>query len=362
MASSSSSLLLVLLLAIVNNGGGGGVHASIKNRRTATQQPSSFAPTAATKVVRLLKSELLIPPKHNVTERILAPLPPIMDLPTAFDWRSFHGTNYVTKDLNQHIPQYCGSCWAHGSMSALADRIKIARGGAWPDINLSIQVILNCGTEVAGSCNGGWDAGAYQWVYENGVPSDTCQQYKARDDECTAENVCRNCDPPAGTGKCWATKKFARHYITEYGKVSGEREMMREIYLRGPISCAIDADPIEHYKGGIVTDPGKATNHIISVVGWGELGNADNDDDDDDDDKTTTKKKYWVVRNSWGTYWGLGGWFLVERGTNALKIEEACHWAVPKPNNEYAGLDGVDTPEKMLARRPKHVMLPAWEG
>ena len=95
-------------------------------------------------------------------------------------------------------------------MSALADRVKIARGAEWPDLNFAIQVILNCGTEIAGSCKGGDDGGAYQYVYEYGIPSDTCQQYKADDDVCTPENVCRNCKPPVGDGPCWPTKEFQR--------------------------------------------------------------------------------------------------------------------------------------------------------
>ena len=44
---------------------------------------------------------------------------------------------------NQHIPQYCGSCWARSSVSALGDRIKIARKAQGIDINLSVQHMLN---------------------------------------------------------------------------------------------------------------------------------------------------------------------------------------------------------------------------
>merc|ERR1719316_82010 len=75
------------------------------------------------------------------------------------------GVNYLTMSRNQHIPQYCGSCWAHGSVSALGDRIKIARDGKGIDINLSVQHILNCNG--GGSCHGGSVNGPYAWLKRN---------------------------------------------------------------------------------------------------------------------------------------------------------------------------------------------------
>ena len=141
------------------------------------------------------------------------------DLPDNYSWQNVDGISYLTKMLNQHIPQYCGSCWAHSSMSTLADRIKIARllqgNNYTADINLSVQFLLNCSP---GSCHGGSALHTYKFIKEYGyVPFDTCQNYiacseesiegfcKFVDTKCTEKNICKTCSRDEnGIGHCKA--------------------------------------------------------------------------------------------------------------------------------------------------------------
>jgi len=278
-----------------------------------------------------LGTKIFDPAGHTKKQVIKTKLPyedenVLSNLPESFSWTNVNGVNYVTKDLNQHIPNYCGSCWAHGAMSSLADRIKIQRKAAWPDVNLAIQVILNCGQNVAGTCDGGSATGAFQFAHDTGVPLDTCQQYKAIDDTCTAENICRNCLPKQFNpivNECWAmpNQTFTRVFVDEYAPIQfttaeeTTQKIMAEIYARGPVAAGIDAGYILDYSGGVImTESPKQIDHIVSIVGWGVENNV----------------PYWLVRNSWGQYWGDKGWFKIIRGKNALGIEQGVSWATPK--------------------------------
>ncbi|KAL7526581.1 hypothetical protein ACHAXR_003133, partial [Thalassiosira sp. AJA248-18] len=230
-----------------------------------------------------------------------------------------------------------------GALSSLADRIKIARNCAGDDINLSIQFILNCAGDVAGSCHGGSHTGVYQFIKETGhVPFDTCQPYLACSSEstegfcgsvdttCSAMNTCRTCSTfTANGGSCMALDAFPNATVAEYGEIIEPNDNAKrvnmikaEIHARGPVSASINANPLVAFMGGEIFDDPSASqspDHVVSITGWGDENG----------------KEYWIVRNSWGTYWGEEGFFRVATGSNMLGLENGVAWATPGSWTEH---------------------------
>ena len=248
------------------------------------------------------------------------------DLPKSVDWRNMDGVNYLSWNKNQHIPQYCGSCWAQGSTSAIADRFNILNKGTNKEaapVGLDAQVIIDC--QAGGSCDGGNPGGVYKYAHKNGIPHSSCEQYTAYNLQgrmCTDIDLCRDCTwPPNPAGdesidNCKAVD-FTKYYIADHYKCSGADKMKAELAAHGPISCGIHAtDDFENnYDGGIYSAKTYGLiNHEISVVGYGVS-----------DDGT----EYWIGRNSWGTYWGDYGFFYMQMHKDNLRIEQDCIAGIP---------------------------------
>lgn len=255
-------------------------------------------------------------------------------LPASFDWRSLAG---VTSPIrSQYLPSWCGSCWAHAVTSSLADRVNVLRqrsdyNGGRGSVMLAVQNYLDC-AKLAGTCDGGSWERAFEFASSSGVCDDSCAPYKGVDGECGRhqESMCqlifenRTSVPVAGARR-FKVKEWGYLNASKDGDTTSNAtaivEMQAEIMARGPIVCSMmtkdDHNPLgawHCYEGGVYRTKStfKSTNHVISLLGWGE---------------DESGVPYWVGRHSGGTIFGEEGFFRIERGVNALNIESHCGYA-----------------------------------
>jgi len=167
-------------------------------------------------------------------------------------------------------------------------------------------------------CSGGDSINAYRYIHNHNITDETCAIYRGRGHtngvECSPILRCKNCNPHED---CFIPDEFYEYGIDEFGSLSGEAKMQQEIYQRGPIACGVAVtQEFLNYTSGIFHDKtgNKDIDHEISVVGWGE----ENGD------------KYWILRNSWGSHWGLDGFAKVARGIDNIGIEDDCAFGVPR--------------------------------
>jgi len=253
------------------------------------------------------------------------------DLPKDWDWRNVSGVNYLTPNKQQHLPVYCGGCWAFASVQSLNDRIHIARNASFPPVGLAHQVLLNC--QDCGDCEEGGDgACVYGYAHKYGMPDETCQPYQARTGveciegkkkgtkHCNAECLCKNAEADRKT--MYAITEYRKWYVGAHGRLPtmNIHAMKSEIYAHGPIICGIACtDNFEYnYAGGIFAEKTNWTiddfDHEVAVSGWGVDEN--------------TGEEYWLVRNTWGMFWGEQGWFKLKMGVDNMGVEAQCHYAI----------------------------------
>jgi cathepsin X len=200
---------------------------------------------------------------HAVAEHVLTVRPQDQNIvaPSTVDYRSVDGKNLLSMSRNQHIPHYCGGCWAFAATATVADRLRIKTAGTdMVKINLAPQVLLNCDMK-AGGCSGGYPLSAFAYMHTNGIVDESCARYEANGHDtgrkCEPIDICKNClGAGSANNSCVAQPSFTKYSIEEYGLVNGTANMMAEIAARGPIVCGMDVTAaLEAFSGpGVFVD------------------------------------------------------------------------------------------------------------
>lgn len=207
----------------------------------------------------------------------------------------------------------CQSCYIFAALSALESVIAIKYNRA--PVKLSEQQLLEC---IRVAPYGGCNRGASEWVWDssrtdNGIVASA--SYKAYNEI-----------DSAGCSKGIA--KSPNTIVSSYIKnpYADEATLKCSLAKNGPHVVSMDfSGLIQSYKSGIFDDSNnecnsaldstgkmiKPSNHAVTLVGYGTELN-----------QKGVMTDYWLIKNSWGSTWGLNGYIKVARN-----MKNICHIA-----------------------------------
>jgi KDEL-tailed cysteine endopeptidase len=206
-------------------------------------------------------------------------------IPESVDWRSAGAVTPV-KDQGQ-----CGSCWSFSASGAIEGAYAVSKGKL---VSLSEQELVDCAGIRYGSmgCNGGSMDGAFNFAIDKGLCAEASYSYTSGVSQ-TGGTCQTTCQAVVKVDECFDVK-------------ANDQLALKEAVSVRPVAIAIEADTryFQSYSSGILTSAtscGTTLDHGVLIVGYGE-----------DDGQM-----YWLVKNSWGTTWGDGGYLKIARSESA---------------------------------------------
>ena len=210
-------------------------------------------------------------------------------LPEKFDLRDVDGTNFLLSPRSQGV---IGGCWAFSTMAAI-ESVWYRLGKQ--DGYLSVENILNCSGFVFGKNDGGNPNMATAYLARFSGPL-----FEASDPFINSK---------IGTCKTDITKADKVAVVgSAYFLPTDVKTIKQMVYLYGAVGTRMYGDALYSYYNSSTystyLSDRKTPDHAVSIVGW-------------DDTKVITIPNKpspsapgaWIVKNSWGSTWGNGGYF-----------------------------------------------------
>jgi len=204
------------------------------------------------------------------------------------DWRDYNGRSYVTSVKDQDA---CGCCFAFASSTVL--EYWSSRQGSPKSI--SPQHLMDCtsgGTLPDTGCDGGLMEYVFEYANKHPVVLEVDEPYKDKSTTCRRH-------------KMWSHVQVHDYKVLVRDEdPKAEDEIEKILHMYGPVSIGVDSTTMDNYQGGIFKASMCSTDidHAVTIVGY--------------------TKDAWIIKNSWGPYWGENGYLYLERGKNACGVAE----------------------------------------
>ncbi len=311
--SIKTFILIILLTGPVS------FAAQLEDIRAAISAKRHNWVAAETSVSRLSDQEkklrlgLVRPARVTGQEQAFTSQEPPTEVPANFDWRSNNGGNFVSPVRDQGN---CGSCWAFATTAALESYILIKDNKPGTNENRAEEILLSCSP--AGSCNGGYISTASDYIRTVGLPHESYFPYTASssDDSCGNAQAGWQTDIYKISSWSWITTSPASVSAIKNGLANGPLVTTMDVY---DDFFSYSSGVYEHATGGL------AGGHAVLIVGY-------------KDDVSVNGGGYFIVKNSWGTYWGQSGFFNIAYSQIGSPVyfgeyTIAYHGATPPPGD-----------------------------
>ena len=226
---------------------------------------------------------LILPDNWEQEAAFKTPPMPAGGLPAAFDWRVWGGVSDIRNQGG------CGSCWAFATVGTLESNIAIMDGD---HVDLSEQWLLSCNFD-------GWDCDSGGFAHDYHID---------KPDPCLGTGAVHEHSFPYVEWEAPCNCPYSHIYwIDDWAYVSSNTvaDIKAAIYAYGPVATSIhaDYDAFKAYNGGIFNAcEDSDTDHAVVLVGWNDNEGGG----------------VWILRNSWGTDWGSGGYMRIPYGCSRV--------------------------------------------